>query len=877
MKRMRVVKGLAGPMVEEEEEVAQQELEDVEDSSAKALVSLKEGSLSNTWNEKYSSPQKTLELTFRNSKRSRLFCDEEERQLNTRSPKRNPKTTIAPQKFTATMTTPVKKSAQKIGYRLRNLLKLPKAHKWCIYEWFYSNIDKPLFEGDNDFCVCLRESFPNLKTRKLTRVEWGKIRRLMGKPRRCSASFFEEERTALDNKRKKIRLLQQRKVADVSQFKELPEEIPLSLVIGTKVTARLRGIHDGLFTGQIDAVDTKNSTYRVSFDRNGLGTHTIPDYEVLGDEESFNQWVHTLNTLESTIRFQYVVSTKSVDYLDVRVFKHSGILGTTLYRKSTDQNTVLHARSCHQPSLIRNIPKAQFQRVRRNNTDSELCNTQLTEMMERFVQRGYKKKHLQAMRNQVTLGGGEDIKQDATERLTFVTTYSPDQYRIMRAIKEEWKLIEADGTLPFKRWEVPRLAYRRGRSLRDSLMKTDVSPLTDKQLWLKKKNGCYKCLSCVTCNSMQTGNSYQHPERKKKYKIHWFLTCTTTHIIYLLNCPCGKFYIGKSTDDARTRMDNHRSGIRTALKSGKSEQPVAQHFLENGHSITDLRFRLIDHMPNLRRGGNRAKILLQKEARWIHELGTLAPKSPEYTIWMASLPVIIVGPVLENDPLLGQSPWKNKISSTDGETIGGFPVEFLVQVTRLSKILMIKKEHIKQLRDMNTEAEKLKSYSAPIGIEFQKRYATIVLDLEQLNKDLNKVLHKVQQYCYELAPDQGLQPANQPTDMRRRCEEEAQEMVRHANIAPTGQPCVQDESLTDLISKLTAILLQIKCLAEVGDLNSFEFKSLTDSINDIKSSINPTNISCFQNNVEIHVAHIQSGLSQMGNLHAFAANNTNRD
>lgn len=35
--------------------------------------------------------------------------------------------------------------------------------------------------------------------------------------------------------------------------------------------------------------------------------------------------------------------------------------------------------------------------------------------------------------------------------------------------------------------------------------------------------------------------------------------------------------------------------------------------------------------------------------------------------------------------------------------------------------------------------------------------------------------------------------------------------------------------------------------------------------------------SCFQNNVEIHVAHIQSGLSQMGNLHAFAANNTNRD
>ena len=47
------------------------------------------------------------------------------------------------------------------------------------------------------------------------------------------------------------------------------------------IPARLRGVHDGLFTGQIDAVDTGAATYRVTFDRNGLGTHTVPDYEVL--------------------------------------------------------------------------------------------------------------------------------------------------------------------------------------------------------------------------------------------------------------------------------------------------------------------------------------------------------------------------------------------------------------------------------------------------------------------------------------------------------------------------------------------------------------------------------------------------------------------
>lgn len=179
---------------------------------------------------------------------------------------------------------PDRKIGQKIGMRLRNLLKLPKAHKWVCYEWFYSNIDRTLFAGENDFSICLKESFPELKTRELTRIEWTKIRRMMGKPRRCSQAFFNEERLELEKKRNKIRALQQRKATDMVSFKDLPPEIPMQLVIGTKVTARLRKPQDGLFTGSIDAVDTSNNTYRITFERQGLGTHSVPDYEVLSNE-----------------------------------------------------------------------------------------------------------------------------------------------------------------------------------------------------------------------------------------------------------------------------------------------------------------------------------------------------------------------------------------------------------------------------------------------------------------------------------------------------------------------------------------------------------------------------------------------------------------
>lgn len=122
----------------------------------------------------------------------------------------------------------------------------------------------------------------------------------------------------------------------------------------------------------------------------------------------------------------------------------------------------------------------------------------------------------------------------------------------------------------------------------------------------------------------------------------------------------------------------------------------------------------------------------------------------------------------------------------------------------------------------------------------------------------------------QLAPDQGMAPADRPTELRQHCEEEAKEIVQQTNSLRDDQQCVSNPRLKHLISGLTALLLQIKvsvrythnsltvllklfvclimylfvlqCLAEGGDLNSFEFKSLMDSLNDIKSSIEPSNL-----------------------------------
>ncbi|XP_050722601.1 protein lin-9 homolog isoform X2 [Eriocheir sinensis] len=464
---------------------------------------------------------------------------------------------VAPVKLEPqTITTPDKKVAQQNGVRLRNFLKLPQAHKWVYFEWFYSNIDKPLFGGENDFQVVLKEAFPDLRSRRLTRRQWGMIRRMMGKPRRCSQAFFQEECQSLDKKRHVLRLLQQRKITDVSSLKELPlpDQIPMQLVIGTKVTARIRKPENGLYTGVIDAVDTSDNTYRITFDRHGIGTHSIPDYEVLSSE------------------------------------------------------------------VAEIMPLSSFS---------------------------------QKFRPRPQLG-----------------------------------------------------------------LVTPPRPL----------------------------------------------------------------------------------------------------------------------LPKL-------------------EPGSVGADSPALS--------------LTNDPILAQSPLKSSKISMD-DTLGGFPVKCLVQIVQLSKILRAKREKIGTLRDMNSQAEKQRSYGQELNVEFQRKYAALVLELEKLNRDLNQHLLAVQQFCQEIAPEQS-GPTLLPCQIKERCYEEAATIVDVTNNS-TGSPQVSSPAIINLITKLTSLMLQVKNLAET-EVSAFELTSIQETLNEIRSSLDESNRAAFQNNIEVHLTHIMSAVSQMGTLQAFNSHN----
>jgi hypothetical protein len=69
---------------------------------------------------------------------------------------------------------------------------------------------------------------------------------------------------------------------------------------------------------------------------------------------------------------------------------------------------------------------------------------------------------------------------------------------------------------------------------------------------------------------------------------------------------------------------------------------------------------------------------------------------------------------------------------------------------RVKKLLDTKRTKVEQLKELNGQAELIRAQEKEYDLFFQRKYAGVVLDLENLNADLNIVLKDVNNYCGEV-------------------------------------------------------------------------------------------------------------------------------
>lgn len=137
-------------------------------------------------------------------------------------------------------------------------------------------------------------------------------------------------------------------------------------------------------------------------------------------------------------------------------------------------------------------------------------------------------------------------------------------------------------------------------------------------------------------------------------------------------------------------------------------------------------------------------------------------------------------------------------------------------------------------------------------------------------------------------------PLEQPADFKQRCEEDAFDIVNRVKSIQVQR--LRNMKNMDLITKLISLQVQIRTLSE-QDTSSPDCSSILDSLRELKSTLNPSNLglvifypkfttemvvsnstvfaspilcfSTFDDLIDVKIQHVMSGLNTQGNLHSF--------
>ncbi len=297
---------------------------------------------------------------------------------------------------------------------------------------------------------------------------------------------------------------------------------------------------------------------------------------------------------------------------------------SSLHRKDTAKNSLLHANSAHPMPLKHGLPYSQFLRLHRICSGREDFEAKAQSLYMDFKSRGYPNKWLDTALEKVSsLQKQEEINLTMNKRnrnfsCIFKSTYSPLSNDIKTIIKNHWHIIQSDPQLLNVFSDQPLFVSSRSSNLRDKLVHADTyisSPTT-----LVDAQGNFPCHSCSSCTEYVKCKSFTHPRTLKTYKIRQLITCKSTYVIYIIICPCSQLYVGKTTRALRTRMIEHTSAIRRQDDTSS----ISRNFKFANHSLSDMKFLGIERILPHRRGGDRK--LLQREAFWIFELKSLFPE-----------------------------------------------------------------------------------------------------------------------------------------------------------------------------------------------------------------------------------------------------------
>lgn len=356
-----------------------------------------------------------------------------------------------------------------------------------------------------------------------------------------------------------------------------------------------------------------------------------------GDQASLDEYIITINNNNRNLTFTVETDQNSVNFLDLVIFKQNDILATKTYFKPTDRNGYVPSDSCHNPPWLKSIPRSQLARIRRNCSTLEDFYDQSSLIKKRLVDKGFEAEEVDKEVERMAGVKREDLLQPKEGKqgtrnkeegsLLLVTNYNAQAGLIKKILRKHWDVLHLDPTLRSFLPQEPRIVFRRAQNLRDQLTRSYINPPKKKKGTIDDSKGFHQCGKCMGCRTSE------HKKKKrtqfcsnitgKEYEVKSFITCQSKGVVYLIQCPCGLQYIGRTVRTLAVRIREHVYNI----KKGIVTHNLSAHYKAvHNSNPSSISFMGIEQVTEDWRGTNLVREISKRETYWIYDMDTLSPK-----------------------------------------------------------------------------------------------------------------------------------------------------------------------------------------------------------------------------------------------------------
>ena len=190
------------------------------------------------------------------------------------------------------------------------------------------------------------------------------------------------------------------------------------------------------------------------------------------------------NSFHPTIKFTAEISETETTFLDTKVYKgvrfnKESILDVPTHFKTTETFQYTNFYSCHPPGVTKGFIKGEALRLLRTNSAKLSFEENISNFKTRLQNRGYPARIVEQHLSEIKFSDRERslAQKNKTARkkiLPFVTQYHPALPNLKDTLMGKWHLIVNQPQLRNIFKEPPIISYRKGKSLKDILVKAKL-------------------------------------------------------------------------------------------------------------------------------------------------------------------------------------------------------------------------------------------------------------------------------------------------------------------------------------------------------------------------------------------------------------------